>query len=383
VHLRGGGSGFEGPRDIWRELAEADLRSLGRRSFRVYGPTAPLLGSPALASWEQHNGRLAVVVLCHGSLFDPDGPYVAVQTQVEEDGLSLYPLQEVIEDERDRLFSHAGIDEGAGTDPAEESEPWFTVDGIPVRSQLRVEGKLWAARFALGGPDSPLRGRGGDPVQLTLTARGVAPERVALRTVEELQPYALGRQGLLQAITERRGAPEPHISERELPEPRGLEAHRRLIDHSVQESLRLEAALEAGHKPRTPRGQTGRRQMWEVAVRQQMRLAGEDRIEATEAVTALVNQMVTLAQRVEWFPGSEDAVAAVEESIRFTVFASEVPSASAQRAWQSGWEAKMEPRREQEPAEDRLRRHQARSAADEDWRELWQRWLRERSSSGT
>ena len=382
MHLRGSGSGSEGPRDIWRELAEADLRSLGGRSFRVYGPIAPLLDSPALAGWEQHNGRLAVVVLCHGSLFDPDGPYVAVQTQVEQDGLSLYPLQEVIEDERDRLFSHAGIDEGAGTDPAEESEPWFTVDGIPVRARLRVEGKLWAARFAVGGPDSPLRGRGGDPVLLTVTARGVAPERVALRTVEELQPYALGRQGLLQAITERRGAPEPHISERELPQPRGLEAHRRLVDFSVQESLQLEATLEAGHKPRTPRGETGRRQLWEVAVRQQMRLAGEDRIEATEAVTALVNQMTTLARRVEWFPGTDDAVAAVEESIRFTVFASKVPSELAQRAWQSQWEAKMEPRREGEAEDERVRRYRALYAAADDWRELWQRWLRERSAAG-
>lgn len=382
MHLRGSG-GFQGPRDIWRELAEADLRSLGRRSFRVYGPIAPLLDSPALSSWEQHNSTLAVVVLSHGSLFDPDGPYVEVQTHLEEDGLSLYPLQEVIEDERDRLFSHAGIDEEAGTDPAEESEPWFTVDGIPVRARLRVEGKLWAARFAVGGPDSPLRGRGGDPVVLTLTGRGIAPDRVALRTVEELRPYALGRQERIQAITERRGAPEPHISERELPAPRGLEAHRRLIDHSVQEALRLEATLEAGHKPRTPRGQTGHRQLWEIAVRQQMRLAGEDRIEATEAVTALVNQMQTLAQRVEWFPGTDDAGAAVEESIRFTVFASEVPSGPAQRAWQSQWEAKMQPRREEESEEERVRRHRALFAAADDWRELWQQWLRERSSAGT
>ncbi|MEY9968863.1 hypothetical protein ABIA33_006950 [Streptacidiphilus sp. MAP12-16] len=46
-----------------------------------------------------------MVVLCHDLLFDADGPYVAVQTQVEEDRLGLYSLQEVIEDERDRLVA--------------------------------------------------------------------------------------------------------------------------------------------------------------------------------------------------------------------------------------------------------------------------------------
>ena len=381
MHLRGSGSGFEGPGDIWRELAEADLRSLGRRSFRVYGPIAPLLDSPALSSFEQHNGRLAVVSLCHGSLFDPDGPYVEVQTHVEEDGLSLYPLQEVIEDERDRLFTHAGIDEETGTDPAEESEPWFTVDGIPVRARLRVEGKLWAARFAVGGPDSPLRGRGGDPVVLTVTARGVAPERVALRTVEELQPYALGRQQLLQALQDRRRDPEPQVTERELPQVQGLEAHRRLIDHSVQESLRFEASLESGHKPRTPRGPNNHAELWESAVRQQMRLAGEDRAQADEAVAILVNQMTRLAFRADWFPGTDDARAAVEESIRYTVFDSDVPSVGAQRAWQIRlrWDPSVVA--EAATEEERRRRMAERLAVEANWLDQWNSWLAERSAS--
>ncbi|WP_152626548.1 hypothetical protein [Streptacidiphilus carbonis] len=380
MQYRGGGSGSEGPRDIVRELAEADLQSLGHRTFRVYGPIAPLLGSPALTSWEQHNGKLAVVVLCHGSLFEPDGPYVEVRTQVEGPGPWQYPLEELVEDERERLYEHAGIDEAAGTDPAEESEPWFTVDGIPVRARLRVEGKLWAARFAVGGPDSPLRGRGGDPVVLTVTARGVAPERVALRTVEELQPYAAGRQLLLQSLRERRGTPKPHVSERELPQVQGLEAHRRLIDHSVQESLRIEASLESGHKPRLSRTPDDRAELWESAVRQQMRLAGEDRMEANEAVTALVNQMAKLAQRADWFPGTEDARAAVEESIRYTVFDSDVPSIGAQRAWQAewGWNSSLSAATNGE----RRRRLEEHLAADAAWLEQWQTWLMERSESG-
>ncbi|MEY9964661.1 hypothetical protein ABIA33_002703 [Streptacidiphilus sp. MAP12-16] len=385
MQFRGGtGGNFEGPRDIWRELAQADLRTLGRRSFRVYGPTSPLLDSPTLASWERHNDELVKVVLSHGDLFTGEGPYVAVQTVVTDAGYRERPLQDVIEDERDRLFEHAGIDEGEAPDLAVESEPWFTIDGIPVRAALRGEGRLWAARLVVGGPDSPLRNRGGEPVTITVTGRGIAPDRVALRTVEDLEPYAFGRQERLSALAERR-EPQVHVRERELPEPAGLDAHRRLVEFSVQHALRLEAAARAGHRPREPRaGRVDRGELWESAVRQQMRLAREDRVAANEAVTALVNQMVRLAERAAWFPGTEDGRAAVEESIRYTIFDSEVPSVAAQRAWRADWERHMAPRAgEPEGGEHLLERFEEQSAMDTNWLEQWQSWLIERAVAGS
>lgn len=379
MQIRSGDSGgFQAPRDVWRELAEADLRALGRRTFRVYGPTAPLLDAPTLAGWERQEHRLVQVVLSHGSLFEPAGPYVAVQSTLTDAGPGTHSLQDVIEDERDRLFDHTGVDEGEGPDLAVESEPWFTVDGIPVRAALRGEGPLWAARFHVGGPESPLRSRGGDPVTITVTGRGIAPDRVALRTVEDLQPYAMGRQEQLALLRERReqaradaAAPVPP------PAPVGLDAHRRLVEFSVQHALRVESALRAGHLPREPRGnRADRGDLWENAVRQQMRLAGEDRATANRSVTALVNQMVRLAENAAWFPGTENGRAAVEESIRYTVFASEVPSFSAQRAWHA------EPSAGPGGPEDAAGAARARVLMLASWLEQWQSWLIERGEAG-
>ena len=372
--------GAEGSRDIWRQLAEADLRTLGRRTFRVYGPTAPLLDDPTLSSWERHNDKLVKVVLTHGSLFTAEGPYVQVQSTLTGAGHRTPTLQDVIEDERDRLFEHAGIDEGEGPELAVESEPWIAVDGIPIRAALRGEGVLWAARFHVGGPDSPLRGRGGEPVTVTVTGRGIAPDRVALRTVEDLQPYAVGRQQRLADLAERRERAQAAAPAPAAPEPAGLEAHRQLVEFSVQNALRIETAVRAGHEPRFPRGsRSDRGDLWESAVRQQMRLAGEDRDAANEAVTALVNQMVKLAENASWFPGTEDGRAAVEESIRYTVFDSEVPSASAQRVWHGDWH-----RREPGTFDDARARVEALAARErmvESWLEQWQSWLIERSAA--
>lgn len=376
----GFGGGFQGSRDVWRELAQADLRSLGRRTFRVYGPTAPILDAPTLSSWERQNDRLVKVVLSHGTLFAAEGPYVEVQSRLTDSGHRGRSLLDVIEDERDRLYAHAGIDEGDGPDLAVESEPWFTVDGIPIRAVMRCEGVLWAARFEVGGPTSPLRNRGGDPVTIVVVGRGIGPDRVALRTVEDLQPYAYGRQDRLRRIAERRdelrtSAAAPAAP---APPPTGMEAHRRLVEFSVQHALRVEAATRAGHLPREPRGSRGDRgDLWENAVRQQMRLAGEDRAEANEAVTALVNQMVRLAENASWFPGTEDGRAAVEESIRYTIFESEVPSVAAQRAWRADWEHGVHP-----PAAD----HQHVTFGDQllgDWLSEWQSWLIERAVAGS
>jgi hypothetical protein len=378
VQGRGGVSGgFGGPHDVWRELAEADLRTLGRRTFRIYGPTAPLLDSPTLASWERHDSKLVKVVLSHGSLFETEGPYVGVQSTLTGAGHRPRSLQDVIEDERDRLFEHAGVDEGEGPDLAVESEPWFTVDGIPIRAALRGEGLLWAARFHVGGPDSPLRSRGGEPVTVTVTGRGITPDRVALRTVEDLRPYAYGRQERLAQLEERRqqAAAEPAAPAPE-PAPVGMEAHRRLVEFSVQHALRVEAAVRAGHLPREPRGNRGDRgDLWESAVQQQMRLAGEDRDAANEAVTALVNQMVRLAENAAWFPGTDDGRAAVEESIRYTIFDSEVPSVSAQRAWRADWMQELHAR------EDAVERAHARERMVASWLEQWQSWLIERAAA--
>ncbi|MFD0530226.1 hypothetical protein ACFQ1I_31660 [Kitasatospora arboriphila] len=119
----------------------------------------------------------------------------------------------------------------------------------------------------------------------------------------------------------------------------GLEAHRAVVEHGIQEAIAMEAQLCArrtGRIPRRLRGEAGA-ECWESAVRQQMRLASESRREAVEAVSALVNQLTWLAQRTDWLVGTAEGEAAVAESVRYTVFASEVPSLAAQLAWARLW----------------------------------------------
>jgi hypothetical protein len=206
-------------------------------------------------------------------------------------------------------------------------------------------------------------------VTVTVTGRGVSPDRVGLRTVEELEPYAYGRQEQLAAIAGHRAggppAPEPVA-----PATLGLDAHRRLIEYTVQDALRIEADLRSGHGlGRAHRDRQDRGELWETAVRQQMRLAGEDRDAANAAVTALVNQMIRLAEQADWFPGTEDAEAAVEESIRYTVFDSEVPSLDAQRAWRAAWSAQSASGAEAQPV------------AGGQWLDSWRHW-RARQAAG-
>ncbi len=173
---------------------------------------------------------------------------------------------------------------------------------------------------------------------MTVCGRGVPPGGVELGRIDDFEHYILGRTDLLRRLAARRGHQVP-LEERELAPVAGLEAHRALIEHSIAESAAIEAQVRARRTPRLPRrlrGDAGliRR---EAAVRQQMRLASETREEAGEAVTAMVNHLTRLAQNTDWAVGTPDGRDAVEEVVRYTVFASEVPSLPAQRAWEQLW----------------------------------------------
>ena len=98
-------------------------------------------------------------------------------------------------------------------------------------------------------------------------------------------------------------------------------------------------------------------------------------------MTALVNQMISLAQHADWFADPAAGDAAVEESIRFTALASEVRSAPAQRAWLRQWHHLDEPPMPAAPfatpEEQRLRAELAlQSRAG--WLDLWRTWFSQR-----
>ncbi|MFC5907267.1 hypothetical protein [Streptacidiphilus monticola] len=310
--------------DLMRELAAADLGALGERGFPVFAATAAGVTGTVLSSWERHGPSLVRLVLAAGDALAGDGPWLEVRTADEAAELPEHPLPDVIEDERDRLREHAGITDERGFAAEEPRGAVLRVDGVPYPVRLRREGPLWAARLRLRG------------VSLTVAGRGVAYGDVELAEVGDLEPFAVGRQELLVRLRERRrrapAEPPPD-------EPLGLDAHRRLVDYCVAHALRVEAVTE--HQERED--------LWERAVRQQMRLAGEDREAADEAVSSLVSQMIALALSETWFPAGPEGERARDESIRFTAFASEVPSAPAQRAWRT-------------------------DADPEAWLTLWRRW---------
>ncbi|WP_042413809.1 hypothetical protein [Streptacidiphilus anmyonensis] len=381
MRYRSGGSGpVDGPDDLWRQAAGRDEELLADAAFPLYAPAAPPLSPAALTEYQLTNGELVKVQLCRGDWFAAAGPVVQVATiRAVDPGVPdvWAALEHLVAAERERLRTWDTEPGGAAEAPAE-----LVVDGAALPAELRREGRLWVAR---------LRPPGGRVV-LVVTARGVAPADVELEAVTDLAPYTQGRQLLLNEMALRRAAQRKRQDETGGPaaeEPLGLADHRRLVDYSVAEALRLEADVRTHGYP-VPRPEpTGaeRRALWDKAVQQQMRLAGEERNEAEESVSALVNQMVALAQAADWFAapatgGSPEAAeAAVEESIRFTALASEVASAPAQRAWLRQWHRLDEPpfpeSPQATPEELRLRREltlQARAS----WLDLWRVWFSQR-----
>ncbi|MEY9873554.1 hypothetical protein ABH931_003043 [Streptacidiphilus sp. MAP12-33] len=387
MRYRGGDEPGDGPEDLFRRLAQRDHELLSDVAFPVYAPTAPALAPLALAGYQVANGELVKVDLVHGDWFV--GPLVQVTSLTPGaggDGVTEASalLEDLLAVERERPRTSGAAPDGPDArEPAEEGPAEIVVGGVPAPAILRREGPIWVAR--LRAPDGQAR--------LLVTGRGVPPEQVALGVVTELGPYAEGRQTLLTELTARNAARAKKLaetSEPEAEEPLGLADHRRLVDVCVADALRVEAAVRAHRLPLSTAAE-GREQrgLWERAVRQQMRLAGEDRFEADESVTAMVNHLSSLAQHADWFtdPASADAAeAAVEESIRFTALASEVRSAPAQRAWLRQWHHLDEPpiplADVVAPEERRLRVElvlQARAT----WLDLWRAWLSERTDDTT
>ncbi|MFJ3215810.1 hypothetical protein ACIPLC_07825 [Kitasatospora sp. NPDC086801] len=293
-------------------------------------------GGDALAAFETSGGELAWVEVQSGDWGSAAGPYVTVRTYRPgaEHGEDLPELEDVVEDERDRVYEHLGVDEGDGPGRVRALREWITVDGEPYPVEVHEDrpvlwpgaptadgaGPVWAGRLRIGG------------LTVTVCGRGVSPGGVELGGIADFEPYLRGRTELLGALAARRARQVP-VEERELPPAVGLEAHRELIAQSIAESAAIEAQVRSGRTPRSPRGDASAVR-WEVAVRQQMRLATETREEATAALTAMVNHLNRLARHTHWLIGTPEGAAAVEEVVRYTVFASEVASLPAQRAWE-------------------------------------------------
>jgi len=336
----------------------------------------PAAGSPgeagidALAEYEVSNGRLGWVEVRSGDWSSVEGPYVTVRTYRPgaERAQPLPDLEDVVEDERDRVYEQLDIDEGDGPGSVRALREWITVEGEPRAVQIHEDRRAdgGAAEPAPSGQAPVWAGRlRVDGITVTITGRGVPPGGIELKRIEDFERYILGRTDLMRKLAARQ-AQRVALEERELPPVVGLEAHRAVVEHAVGEAVAIEAQVRARRTPRLPRrlrGEAGAVR-WEAAVRQQMKLASETREEAGESVTTMVNHLTRLAQNTDWAVGTPEGKAALEEVIRYTVFASEVPSLPAQRAWERLWSGGT-PR--------------SVAGTEEAWLTAWEQWRVERT----
>ncbi|MFE4519585.1 hypothetical protein ACFRMQ_36040 [Kitasatospora sp. NPDC056783] len=351
---------------------EFSRRTLAAADFPVYGVAAgPAPEGAALAAFETSAGELRWVEVRCGDWRSAAGPHLTVRTYRPgaERGERLPELEDLVEDERDRLYEQSGIDEGDGPGRVRALREWVTVDGEPhpveVHEDRPVPGPggavadgsvpVWAGRLRVGG------------LTVTVCGRGVAPGAVELGSIGDFEGYLRGRTELLRDLAARRAGRVP-VEERELPSAVGMEAHRELVAQTVAESAAIEAQVRVGRTPRLPRrlrGEAGAVR-WEAAVRQQMRLATETREEAAAAVASMVNHLTRLARQTHWLIGTEEGAAAVEEVVRYTVFASEVASLPAQRAW--------EQLRREHPGGGGAGVWEEQRLAEQLWLSAWEQW---------
>ncbi|MER5353340.1 hypothetical protein ABT093_23770 [Kitasatospora sp. NPDC002551] len=337
-------------------------RTLAAADFPVYGVApVPGLGGGALVGYGSDGAGAAVagppagtgaeagwaapgwIEVGFGDWASPQGPYVTVRThRPGADRFEPLPeLEDVVEDERDRVYEQLGVDEGDTPGRVRALREWITVDGETRAVEVHEDRRgLWSGAALPGCPVS-----GGEPVwagrfrvdglTVTVCGRGVSPGGVELVRIRDHERCLGGRTELLRELAVRRGRYLP-VEQRELAPVSGLEAHRAVIAHGISGAAALEARLRSGRPLRPPRGARAEAEALrrEAAVRQQMRLASETRAEAAEAVASMVEQLCRLSQLTHWVVGTPEGDAAVEESIRYTVFASEVASLPAQRAWQ-------------------------------------------------
>ncbi|GAA1216716.1 hypothetical protein GCM10009665_03230 [Kitasatospora nipponensis] len=375
VDLAGrGGRGFPTARAAGGALPGAPLR---------YG--APPAGTEAMTAYETRGGELSWVELRSGDWRSLDGPYVTVRTYRPgaERGDTLPELEELVERERDRVYEQIGIDEGDSPGRVRALREWITVDGEPTAAEVHEEHgtgtgaaaqaqTVWAGRLRVHG------------TVVTLCARGVAPGAVELLPLagDDFERFLAGRGELLHAVGEQRRRRLAEAQHRHLALT-GLDAHRAVLEFSVERALAVRAHRLAQGEPRLPRRLRGeeRPEQWEAALRQQMRLAGEDRREAHAALESMVGHLVALATLADWLPGTPDGRAALEELVRYTAFASHVPSLPAQRAWE-----RLRARPAREPAPGTAGAADVAGGDEREWREhaeevwlaAWEQWRRER-----
>jgi hypothetical protein len=311
-----------------RERARLDAEELvPRPPFRVFGLAEPPLRPMALAEAEQVNGVWETITLAYGAWADPAGPFIAVTSAAvpadPRDRGTEAELTRVIDDERNRLTDHTGVDEEEPPGPPEYAHEQLMFGDEEVTGLVGRHGSVWAASWPAGG------------VSVTVAGRDVAPGAVRLGPVADLEPYLRGRSEMLGQLAEhRRRRPPPVLEPAE-----GIAAYRALAEAALESQARNVAALRAGRELRH-RADEGAAMsaLWQRAVSEQVRISGVDARQADEIVTRVVNHLTHLQEQAPWFTAEPRLrEAAIGETLRQAVLGEDVRSRAAQQAWARYW----------------------------------------------
>jgi hypothetical protein len=310
-----------------RERARLDAEELlPRPPFGVFGLAAPPLRPIALAESGLVDGW-ETITLAYGDWADPAGPFVTVtSTMARSDapgGGAEADLLGVIDQERNRLADHAGVDEEEPPGPPDYCQEELRAGDARVSGLVCRHGSVWAARLRAG------------EVIVTVAGRGVGPGSVVLGPLDDLEPYLRGRSEMLGQLAERhRQRPPPVLEPAE-----GVAAYRALAEAALGSQAGLLAALRAGRVPRHRAGEGATMgALWQRAVREQERISGIGARQADQIVTLVVNHLTQLHEQAPWFTAEPRLrEAAIDETLRHAVLGEDVPSRPAQQAWAHYW----------------------------------------------
>jgi hypothetical protein len=279
------------------------------------------------------------VSLAYGDEAAQDGPFVTVTTHVWARMPLTYvatPTQTALAGERDRLFHQTGIDE---PEPAAHTENLrMPFEDIGLTARIRHEGSLWSAEVRLSIEDRPAGTRPSDRAFAIVVSRGVPVRALALRLEDDVQPFWDARDRWVR-LKIQRSAKDADLES--LPETKDLRGLEELIGSAV-------VGRPTG--PGRERSPDLRRE-WEIALQTQMHYGNQPLAEANWSIMMLVSQMRELSMSVQWW--GDAGADAIAESIRYTVFDSEVASRPAQLLWRKAIDER---------------------GARADWLKEWERW---------
>lgn len=306
-----------------RELARRDADELvPRPAFEVSGLAEPDLRPALLAEAVRQNDGWHAIGLAYGDWAAPSGPWVVVTTTAGEPG-SEADLLRAMDTERNRLADQAGLDED---DPAEPPRYWRTSMRAGDREAGALAGRhgeLIALRLRL------------DQTSVTIVSRGVPAHAIRLGVVTDLGPYLVGRDVVLGQVAEhRRQRPAPVLAPAQ-----GMAAYRALVDAQLDSHGRLMAAVREGRVPRRRAAEGATiSALWRRAVRELTDRSGLSTREADDLITAVVNHLNSLDEKVSWFTANPRLrERAIDETLRYAVLGERVSSRDAQQAWTGYW----------------------------------------------